>query len=111
MRLRGFCDFYENLYIGESVKNPKLVKWKLKHGAGQLFIYVITASECKDNQLEIQHCGFLKQKYYLRHRAYIYGICGSYNEALDMVLKITQESVMAGMDGDLIRYLDSVRGQ
>ena len=110
MRIKGCCDFFSKLYIGDSVKNPRLVKWKLKHGAGQLFIYVVTASDIPCGQLEIKHCAFLKQKYYLRHPEFIYGIAGSYNEALDIVMKISDEASVCGMEGDIKGYLCSLLG-
>ena len=88
-----------------------MVKWKLKHGAGQLFIYVITSSEIPDGQIEIKHCAFLKQKYYQRHPAFIYGIAGSYKEALDIVLKMFGEASESGMPGDIKSYLEGVLGR
>ncbi|WP_026660140.1 hypothetical protein [Butyrivibrio sp. AC2005] len=110
MSIRGYCTFAKNLYIGESVKKPLVVKWKLKHGAGQLFIYVLTASDIPDGQIEIKHCAFLKQKYYLRHPAYIYGIAGSYKEALDLVLKMFEEASESGLTGDIRTYLEKAVG-
>ena len=107
MNIRGFCSFSKNLYIGKSIKNDKLVKWKLKHGAGQFLIYVIAASEGDDgNQLEIMHCAFMKQKYYQRHPLHIYGIAGSYDEALEIIVKISDEADAAGMTGNLVGYLE-----
>ncbi|WP_408071187.1 hypothetical protein [Butyrivibrio sp. JL13D10] len=110
MAIRGYCTFAKKLYIGDSVKNARLVKWKLKHGAGQLFIYVITSSDIPDGQIEIKHCAFLKQKYFKRHPAYIYGIAGSYNEAMDIVMKMFDEASMSGLTGDIKTYLESTLG-
>ncbi|WP_051656636.1 hypothetical protein [Butyrivibrio sp. AE3004] len=110
MSIKGFCSFYSNLYIGDSIKKPRLVKWKLRHGAGQLFIYVITASETKNGQLEIMHCANLKQKYYLRHPAFVYGIAGNYNEAVEMVVQICNKACESGMDGDIKGYLGMLLG-
>ena len=110
MRIKGCCDFFSKLYIGESIKNPRLVKWKLRHGAGQFSVYVVTASDIPTGQLEIKHCAFLKQKYYLRHPEFIYGIAGSYNEALDIVMKISDEASESGMEGDIKGYLCSLLG-
>ncbi len=111
MSIKGYCTFYKNLYIGESIKNPIKVKWKLKHGAGQLSIYVISRAMNENDQLDIEHCAFLKQRYYKKHPAYVYGIAGSYKEALDIVLKISEDSHMYGMDGDLIGFLNKVSGE
>ena len=104
---RGFCRFYKELYWGESVKKHSQVKWKLYHGGGQFTIFCIKRADSKDDQLDIIHCAFLKQPYYRTNPAYIYGIAGSYSEALDIVLQITNEALEAGYEGKLLEYLDS----
>ncbi len=110
MSIRGYCTFYKNLYIGSSIKNPALVKWKLKHGAGQLSIYVVTETLSGQDQLEISHCAFLKQRYFRRHPLKVYAIASSYNEAIDIIIKISEDSHTQGMDGDLIGFLKKVSG-
>ncbi len=107
MKKRGFCEFYKDLYWGASVNNKALVKWKLKHGAGQLSIFCVTRALNTSDQLDIVHCAFLKQAYFKAHPSYIYGIATSHDEAVDLVLRISQEASMAGLDGRLIDYLDS----
>ena len=104
---RGFCKFYKDLYWGESVKNRPVVKWKLKMGSGQFGMYCVVRPEGGSNQLEIINSAFLKQKYYRYHPAYIYGIASGYSEALDIVLRISQEASIAGLDGRLLEYLES----
>ncbi|WP_026669828.1 hypothetical protein [Butyrivibrio sp. AE3006] len=111
MSIRGYCRFYKNLYVGESIKNSAKVKWKLKHGAGQLLIYVITAAANEADQLEVTHCAFLKQKYYKKHPAFVYGIAGSREEAFDLIVKISEEASACGMEGDLKGYLNTVLGE
>lgn len=102
---RGFCRFYKQLYYGQSVKNHVLVKWKLKTGRGQFGLYCVVKAEGGLNQLELINCAFLRQKYYLYHPAYVYGIAGGYEEAMDIILRISQEASIAGMDGRLLDYL------
>lgn len=96
--------FYKNLYIGEGIKNPNKVKWKLRRNAGQLSIYVIAAAP-GDDQLEIYHCAFLQQKYYKKHSPYIVGIASGYEEAVDMVVKLTQDAIEQTGSPDLKKYL------
>lgn len=93
------------MYWGESVKRHSLVKWRLNHGRGQFFIYCITRAAVESDQLDIIHCAFLKQPYYLEHPAYVYGIAGSYEEALDIVVRISDEAARVGYDGRLLDYL------
>ena len=107
MRKRGFCRFYKNLYWGDSVKKHSQVKWKLYHGSGQITIYCIKRADSDGDQLDIIHCAFLTQPYFRTNPAYIYGVAGSYNEALDIVIKITEEALNAGYEGRLLDYLDS----
>jgi hypothetical protein len=84
--------FYKYLYIGESVKDPEKVKWKLKVNAGQLAFYVITLAEGSD-QLEYYHAAFLKQKKLRRLSPppYIIGIANGQAEAQEIVTKIVGE--------------------
>ncbi len=79
--------FHRNLYVGDYILNIAKVKWKLKHHAGQLRIFVITLSEGSD-QLEIYHCAFLQQKYYIEHPPCIVGIAGGYREAVELVRRM-----------------------
>lgn len=96
--------FYKNLYIGDTVKKPEKVKWKLKHNAGQMNIYVITIAEGND-QLEFYHCAFLQQKYYRKHPPYIIGIAGGQQEALAIVEQIVKECFDATQSCKLKEYL------
>ena len=106
MNKNGFCRFYKNLYWGESVKKHSLVKWKLYHGSGQFTIFCIVKAMGDSDQLDIIHCAFLKQPYYREHPAYVYGIAGSYQEALSMVVDISDRACDAGMEGRLTEFLD-----
>ena len=96
--------FYKNLYIGEGIKHPNIVKWKLRHNAGQFQVYVIALAARRD-QLEIYHCAFLQQKYYKKHPPYIIGVAKKYEEALDIVVEITKAALERNGYPDLKKYL------
>ena len=96
--------FYKNLYVGESIKKPNKVKRKLRRNAGQFQVYVIALAGGRD-QLEIYHCAFLQQKYYRYHPTYIIGIAGGYEEAVDLVVKITEAALRETGRPDLKKYL------
>lgn len=98
--------FYKNLYVGETIKNPNKVKWKLRLNAVQPNVYVIALAKGRD-QLEIYHCGFLRQKYYKKYSPYIIGISRGYEEAVDMVVKITQEALDKNGSPDIKKFLFS----
>lgn len=96
--------FYKNLYIGESITNPNKVKWKLRHHAGQFHVYVIALAQ-GDDQLEIYHCAYLQQKYYKKYPPYIIGIAGGYEEAIKLVIKITEAALEQNGNADLKKFL------
>lgn len=100
--------FYKKLYIGDTIKKPRRVKWKLKHNAGQLNIFVLTLAEGND-QLEIYHCAFLQQAYYKKNPPYVIGIANGYEEAVAIVCKITEETLLATGGANLKEYLFSKR--
>ena len=37
----GTMKFYRHLYVSDSIRNLEKVKWKLRHNAGQITIYII----------------------------------------------------------------------
>ena len=105
MKKRGFCEFSDNLYWGPKVKRKAIVKLNLYLGRGQFNVFCVTKAMNDNDQLDIIHCAFLRQPYYRKHPIFIYGIASSYNEAVDIVLKISEEASKAGMEGRLSEYL------
>lgn len=95
--------FYKYLYVGDTVTNPRKIKWKLKRHMGTS-VYVITTAPMAD-QLEIFHSAYLKQKYYRVHPPIIIGIASGYEEAVQIIVKITQECVEATGNCNLKEYL------
>ena len=95
--------FYKYLYIGDTVKCPAKIKRRLKLHAG-VNAYVIAVAQGSD-QLEIYHGAYLKQKYYRHHPPVIVGIASDYKEAIQIILKITQECVKQTGNCNLKEYL------
>lgn len=95
--------FYRYLYIGDTVKNPNKIKRQLKHHAG-VQAYVIAVASGED-QLEIFHSGYLKQKYFRFHPPVIVGIASNYEEAVKLVVKITEECLETTGNCNLKEYL------
>ena len=106
MKKKGYCRFYKDLYWGDSVKKHSLVKWRLRNGRIQPSVFCIQKAQTDSDQLDIIHCAFLKQPFFLENPAYIYGVAGSYNEALDLLVKISEEADRAGFPGRVREYLD-----
>ena len=95
--------FYKYLYVGDTVTDPAKIKWKLKHHAG-VNVYVVAIASAED-QLEIFHSAYLKQKYYRYHPPIIVGIAFGYEEAVQIIVKITQECVESTGSCNLKEYL------
>ena len=95
--------FYKALYVGDTVKDPNKIKKKLKRHEGCL-VYVICIAQ-GDDQLEIYHSGYLKQKYYRKHPPIVIGIASDYKEAVNIVVQITKECVEKTGSCNLKDYL------
>lgn len=95
--------FYKYLYIGDTVTDPARIRRRLRLHAG-VNAYVIAIATGPD-QLEIFHAGYLKQKYYRAHPPIIVGIASSQQEAVEIVVQITQECLDATGNCNLKEYL------
>lgn len=100
-------EIYERLYVGESVNNPDKVIHKLRKGARFTQEYVIILARTSD-QLEIHQAGYLTQKYYRQNPPFVIGIAGTHEEAVELIMKIAQESYTARGDCDLKQYLAQI---
>ena len=98
--------WYSNLYIGNNVKRKadgiirKLDAQKKVSG-----IYLITLARNKHDQLEIISAYNFIQPILYKSCPMIIGIAKGYEEALDMVVQITQESVDKTGTAEVRRYL------
>lgn len=97
--------FYNNLYVGESAKGSiKKICRNLKQRRGQLQVYIVALSSGED-QLEIYHCAFLKQKYYKKHSPFIVGIAKSYEEAQELVVQMIEDALQATGNANVKSYI------
>lgn len=97
--------FHKNLYVGESIRHPMLVKWKLRAAAGQFQVQVIVISDNGSNQLECFHNSLLKQKSYRNRDFLVVGIAGDYKEAIEIITKITEDCVLQTGTGNVKQFL------
>jgi len=85
--------FSGKLYISPCLdKKCGIVKWKLRTGRPQPFVYIIALAR-NDDLLEIYHSGMLRQKYYRKKQnaPYIVGIAAGYGGAVKLVTDIIQD--------------------
>lgn len=84
--------WYENLYAGDSIKHKTAkIKWKIRHNAGQVDIYVISLASNPQNLLDIIPAQELMQKGYPKSNLYVIGLAHGYDEALEVVTQIIDE--------------------
>lgn len=96
--------FKKNLYIGQNIHNPSKLQKKILNRSFFVNAYIITLALNAD-QLEIFEARILRQKYYHESPRTIVGVAADYQEALDLILKITQDAVKHGYEGRLKEYL------
>ncbi len=97
-------EFYKKLYVGERVKNLRRVKSRLKKGSLVANAYVITLAAGND-LLEIYDSKMFAQKYYRDFKRPVIGIASDYDEAVELVIKIMEESLNDRGDCDVKAYL------
>lgn len=84
--------WYDDLYVGESiVHKTSKIKWKIRHNAGQIDIYVITLASNPANLLDIIPAQELLQKAYPKKDLFVIGLAKGYAEAVDITVSIIDE--------------------
>ncbi len=102
--------WYKDLFIGESVTGKiKKIKWKVEHNAGMLCTYVITFPSNSDNLLDMIPTRELLQKGYPQKDLHIIGIAGNYDEAVELVAQIVEETYNNTGGTDVYAYLKDGR--
>lgn len=102
--LESAMEFYQNLYIGDSIKKPDRIKKKLKKYDKINNVWLISYAK-ENRQLEIYHSLMLQQYYYKENPPYIIGIAGSQEEAAQIIRRIAEECVRETGNADLTAYL------
>ena len=84
--------WYDDLYVGESiVHKTNKIKWKIRHNAGQINIYVITLASSEKNLLDIIPSHELLQKGYPKKQLYVIGLAKGYDEAVEVAASVIDE--------------------
>lgn len=102
--------WYEDLYVGESiVHKTSKIKWKIRHNAGQLNIYVISLASNEANLLDIIPAQELLQKGYRKQDMYVVGLAKGYDEAVEVAVSIVDEVYQNTGTFDIRSYLGRKR--
>ena len=100
--------WYENLYAGEHIQHKiAKVKWKIKHNAGQINIYVITIASNPQNLLDIIPAQELMQKGYPKKNLFIIGLAQGMEEAHQVVMQIIDEVYRETGTFQILPYLQT----
>ncbi|MDD6481354.1 MAG: hypothetical protein PUF65_03605 [Lachnospiraceae bacterium] len=104
--------WYHNLFVGDSIAGKeKKIKWKINHNAGTLSVYVIAFASNPENLLDIVPAWELRQKSYPKRDMKIIGLARGYDEALEVVRQIVDETYQSTGDVDVWSYLKEERRQ
>ena len=99
--------WYKKLYIGDNAKKKApSVRKKVNQGKLQYDIYLITLASNEKNLLEIIQANQLVQKTLRKLCPMIVGMASGYEEALEVVEKIVEETYLKQGDTDVRRYLN-----
>ena len=103
--------WYRKLYVGESLTGKaSQIKWRIRHRAGTVDIYVIAFASNPVNLLDLIPANELMQKGYPKKKLKIIGLARGYAEALELVRQIIEETYQATGDVDVWKYLKEERG-
>ena len=104
--------WYRKLYVGESLTGKeRKIKWRIRHRAGTIDIYVIAFASNPANLLDLIPANELMQKGYPKKELKIIGLARGYGEALELVRRIVDETYQATGDVDVWNYLKEQRGK
>ena len=102
--------WYRKLYVSESIGDKAgRIKWKINHNAGTISVYVIAFASNPDNLLDIIPVWQLMQKGYLGKNIKIIGLAKGYDDAVELVQKIIEETYENTGDVDVWSYLKENR--
>lgn len=96
-----------NLYLGDSINEKKLKKIKKRLENKPFFsgVYLLALSRNPFDQLEIYDARQLVQSYYKKNPPYVIGLAGDYEEAVELVVRMTRECLESRGDCCLKEYL------
>jgi hypothetical protein len=102
--------WYHDLYVGDSIANKaNRIKWKINHNAGTVSVYVITFASNSENLLDIIPSWELMQKSYPKREIKVIGLAKGYDEALEVVKRIVDETYQHTGGVDVWAYLKEER--
>ena len=100
--------YYSNLYVSERLKKKKdKVIARLERRKIQPDLHVILLPECDHNQLEIVNAVYLLRPGYPREDRMVVGIAKGFDEAAELIEKISREVYDATGDLKIRDYIQA----
>ena len=100
--------YYSNLYVSERLKKKKdKVIARLERRKIQPDLHVILLPKCDHNQLEIVNAVYLLQPGYPREDRMVVGIAKGFDEAAELIEKISREVYDATGDLKIRDYIQA----
>lgn len=98
--------FAKRLYLSEGLekKKEKMIR-RLRRGKLQVPVYLVALCNYGQERMEILSSAELLQKGYPSEGLFIAGIASDYDEALELVRQITQETIETNMGTDVCGYI------
>lgn len=104
--------WYHDLFVSDSLAGKtNKIKWKINHNAGTVSVYVIAFASNSRNLLDIIPSWELMQKSYPKRDMKIIGLAQGYEEALELVRRIVDETYQHTGSVDVWSYLREERRQ
>ena len=105
--MAGKLKFAQNLYLGEGIAPEKLDKLKKRLNKKPLLakVYLITPARNPADQLDIFDARQLVQPHYKDEEFLVLGMASGYEDALQLIERITGECLKARGDCNLREYL------
>lgn len=98
--------WYRYLYVSESAKpKEKKIIRKLKTGTGMLDVWLITEASNGVDLFDIISSAWLKQPAVRKNLPEIIGIAKGYEEAVELVIQIAEETYAHTGEWDIRKYL------
>ena len=105
--MAGKLKFAQNLYLGEGIAPEKLDKLKKRLNKKPLLanVYLITPARNHANQLDLFDHRQLVQPHYKDEEFLVLGMASGYEDALQLIERISGECLKARGDCNLREYL------
>ena len=105
--MAGKLKFAQNLYLGEGIAPEKLDKLKKRMNKKPLLanVYLITPARNPADKLDIFDARQLVQPHYKDEEFLVLGMASGYEDALQLIERITGECLKARGDCNLREYL------